>query len=594
MTFSRRRLPILIVAAWCGLGAAAAASAAPIAQLRGIDFHGGGQSRFGAFFCGRQGVNYVYARPTGGLSSMTVTFTLPQPPEESTFLYLEARDDDAPGQCDVEISLNGKVLHAGPSGFSDAAWKVRRFSIPKGTLKNGRNELRIANRHEQGTAGMPPWFMMARCAIAGEGFEMAAQRSASGVLPLMLPKELRPFPEPLPQGQQPGFTFRGIKGWAWTPEQYLAELPVLVEYKMNFVMNCYASLYGGGWSWGANSNRWWEPLWKTKKQGLEKVIRAAQAHGLQFCFSMNPQLCSPRPLNPQSSEDFERLWQHYAWAQSLGVKWFNLCLDDVQVMPGLRIDGSDHCKFVNKLFARLRENDRDARFVFCATWYGGDGNEPAHVGYLDAVARDLNPEVYLFWTGDGFWTADAFTRVSRAAAESYKRRVKHRLFLWDNYPVNDAQQTLHLGPLTARDADLCEVIDGYISNPMASQSEINRIPLATCADYAYNPNGYDPTRSIGQAILHAADSDARRGLLLDLVEQYPGFVSYHGGTGTNPPRIEFQKLIAARNFYLARNMFRHLEDIAQRLDREFPDRYPATKRTIRVDVGWMKNALRAE
>jgi hypothetical protein len=165
------------------------------------------------------------------------------------------------------------------------------------------------------------------------------------------------------------------------------------------------------------------------------------------------------------------------------------------------------------------------------------------------------------------------------------------LFLWDNYPVNDAQQTLHLGPVTARDADLCDVIDGYISNPMASQNQINRIPLATCADYAYNPKGYDPTRSIGQAILHQAKTDAQRKVLLDLVEIYPGCILYPGGTGTNPPRIEFQKLTAAHSFYLARNMLRHVEDVAKRLDREFPDRYPATKGTVRVDIEWMRTIL---
>ena len=389
----------------------------------------------------------------------------------------------------------------------------------------------------------------------------------AAVAPLELPKEIRPLPEPLPQGVQPGFKFRGIKGWAWTPSQYLAEIPVLVENKMNFLMNCYGSLFATeDWRLGQNSNRWWEPLPESKKLGLEKVIRTAQRHGLQFCFSMNPQLCSPRPLNPLSDEDFEKLWQHYSWAQGLGVKWFNLCLDDVEGMSGIRVDAAEHCKLINRLFARLREKDRDARFIFCATWYGGNGNEPGHVAYLDAVARDLNPEIYLFWTGD------TFTRITRAAAESYKQRVKHRLFLWDNYPVNDSWPTLNLGPVTGRDADLCDVIEGYISNPMASQNQINRIPLATCADYAYNPKGYDPARSIGQAILHAADTDAGRGVLLDLVEAYPGFIVFSGDTNLNPPRVEFQRLVEAHNAYLARNMLRHLEDIARRLEREFPDR----------------------
>jgi hypothetical protein len=424
------------------------------------------------------------------------------------------------------------------------------------------------------------------CFVAGDGLAMQTSKPAAGVIPLDLPQQLRPLPEPLPEGQQPGFKLRGIKGWAWTPEQYLAEIPVLVRYKMNFLMNCYASLYGNDdWHWGANSNHWWEPLSSKKKQGLEKVIRTAQQNGLQFCFSMNPQLFSPRPLNPMSDDDFEKLWQHYAWAQGLGVKWFNLCLDDVQVMAGLKIDANDHCKLVNKLVARLRQKDPNVRFIFCTTYYGGTGNEPEAVAYLDIVARDMDRSVYLFWTGD------TFTRITRGAAESYKKRTQHRLILWDNYPVNDGQQTLHLGPVDDRDPDLCGVLDGYLSNPMCPQNEMNRLPLATCADFAYNPRGYNPTRSIGQAILHEAATEGQRRVLLDLVDLYPGFVACHGGTGTNPPRIEFQKLIAARDYYAARNLLRHLEDAARRLEREFPDRYPASKRTIAADVDWMKKTL---
>jgi hypothetical protein len=412
-----------------------------------------------------------------------------------------------------------------------------------------------------------------------------AKRSASRVIPLELPEKTRPFPEPLPEGKPPGFKYRGIKGWAWTPEQYLAEIPVVAQYKMNFLMNCYTSLYGNDWSWGQNSNRWWEPLSDKRRQGLEKVIRAAQSHDLSFCFSMNPQLFSARPLNPRSDEDFEKLWQHYAWAQNLGVKWFNLCLDDIEIMPGLKIDAGDHCKLVNRLYARLREKDPGVQFIFCTTHYGGLGNEPGVVAYLDVIARDLNPDVYLFWTGD------TFTRITRAGAESYKKRTKHRLFLWDNYPVNDGQATIHLGPVNDRDPDLCEVIDGYMSNPLCQQNEMNRVPLATCADYAYNPKAYDPARSIGQAILLQTDNDAGRKTLLDLVEVYPGFIAYPGGTGTNPPRIEFEKAIRSGNYYIARNMLRHLDDIARRVEQDFPQRYPATKQTIRADIDWMKKTL---
>ncbi len=73
---------------------------------------------------------------------------------------------------------------------------------------------------------------------------MQKQSTETAALHVELPKEVRPLPEPLPSGQtKPGFAIRGTKGWNWTSEQYLAEIPVLARYKMNFLMNCYTSMF---------------------------------------------------------------------------------------------------------------------------------------------------------------------------------------------------------------------------------------------------------------------------------------------------------------------------------------------------------------
>jgi hypothetical protein len=144
---------------------------------------------------------------------------------------------------------------------------------------------------------------------------------------VQLPAKSQPFPEPLAAGEQPGFKIRGTKGWAWTPEQYLEEIPWLVKFKMNFLMNCYTSLFS---STNPRKNEWWQPLPENEKAAYAKVIRACQANGITFCFCMNPQLDSARPLNPVNSRDLDLLFQHYAWAQSLGVKWFSICVDDVK------------------------------------------------------------------------------------------------------------------------------------------------------------------------------------------------------------------------------------------------------------------------
>ncbi|MBI2998579.1 MAG: beta-N-acetylglucosaminidase domain-containing protein [Deltaproteobacteria bacterium] len=81
------------------------------------------------------------------------------------------------------------------------------------------------------------------------------------------------------------------------------------------------------------------------------------------------------------------------------------------------------------------------------------------------------------------------------------KRIKRRLMLWDNYPVNDLSMSseMHLGPLTGRDPRLPESVYGYLNNPLL-QEELSFIPLATCFDYAANPSAYDPEESWNRVI----------------------------------------------------------------------------------------------
>jgi hyaluronoglucosaminidase len=398
-----------------------------------------------------------------------------------------------------------------------------------------------------------------------------------------VPAKARPFPEPLAAGQQPGFKFRGTKGYAWTPEQYLEEIPWLTKFKMNFLMNCYVSLFASSHPW---ENEWWEPLPDAKKAAYAKVIRACRDNGIIFCFSMNPQLASERPLNPNHAEDLDQLFQHYAWAQSQGVKWFSICVDDVNWGGrGPSEVAAEGAKMVNIVLGRLRETDPEAQMIFCPGLYHGDGSSPSDHAYLETLGRDLNPDIYVFWTGD----ATVTPHITRRATESYKKAVNHRLFLWDNYPVNDGHPTLNLGPVSGRAPDMCEVVDGYMGNPMGTQNQINRLPLATCADYAYNPQAYDPARSIGQAILLFGKTHAQKEVLKELVEAYPGFLFTGGGTGANPVRNKFKQLAGGPDARAAAQKFlQQIENLSARLAKEFPREFNDAKKSVADDVAWLK------
>lgn len=565
--------------------ASRASGASPLIELNGTDLKGGAAELYGSAFSGESNVNYVYARPTGGHSTMQATFTLTALPQGEVFLYVKGRDDDGRGHSDVAMDLNGQALFAGPNEFDEKKWQIRKFAIPAGALRQGENTLTISCREPEGGVGMPPWFQVARCAIAGAEFEFG--RDIMRNFRVILPDKIRAFPEPSAVGTKPGFPIRGIKGWMWKPEQYLSEIPVLAKYKMNFLMNCYGSMGDvEHYAWGnPEVNRWWEDLPDSKKLAYEKIVRECRKHGINYCFSMNPNLCSKRPLDYHSEKDLNDLYKHYAWMQSLGVKWFNISLDDIS--QGIDPDGQS--RVVNEVYRRLKANDPEAKMIFCPTIYWGDGvSVESERRYLETVAKVLDRDVYLFWTGDS-----VVGNITRKAAESYKAVSGHKLFLWDNYPVNDAHPTMHLGPVVNRDKDLCEVVDGYMSNPLCPQNEGNRIPMLTCADYAYNPYDYDPSRSVGQAILHLETKPADRELLRELVEMYPGFIIFgRPSTGLNPVREHFARLIGTPHaHWIAEGYVRNLEDFAARMDRAFPGRYITERRTIHNDAAHLRALL---
>jgi len=567
----------LVLVQWC------AAGAAPLVQLRGSDFTGGAAELFGAAKYGARGVNYIYAAPNGLRATMTARFSLHEVPNVPVALHVRARLDDRNTDCPIRITLNSVALLEGPNAFGHGEFEWRTYPIAAGALRVGENELTFANIAPEGKVGMPPWFMLARCAFAPEGWSPSARPTIEEDFQVTLPTEKRPMPEPLTgEHRRPGFRFRGTKGWLWRPEQYLAEIPTLAQFKMNFLMNCYGSMCDiEHFPWGSpDCNRWWEPLPEEKRKGFEQVVRECRARGITYCFSLNPNICSRRAVDYDSAEDFDLLWQHYAWMQGLGVRWFNIQFDDIS--QGM--DPSGQARLTNELLARLRKTDPEAQMILCPVYYWGTGREPGAQAYLEVLARELYPDTCIFWTGDA-----VVGPITRAAAESYRSVVKHRLFIWDNYPVNDSNPTLHLGPLMKRDRDLCEVADGYMSNPLCPQNEANRIPLLTTADYAYNPYDYDPARSIGQAILHLAGTRAQRDVLRDLVELYPGMILYDQGTAYNPVIDRFAALLdEPHSRWLADAYIRHVEAVSDGLKACFHGTFSDARRTIEGNLAEMR------
>ncbi len=584
------KIPILLLNGMFAIVIAASAATdqatSALAHFSGPDFAGGAKDLFGSSFDGEQ-VNYIYAAPTGEHSTMRVGFEVATIPPVPLFAHLKARDDDGPGSCAIAIELNGKVLFEGANPFPQTSFETRKFSLPEGLLRKGANTLVIACREKQGAVGMPPWFQVAAVVIGPEKFLITPDPRKD--FHVVLPEAKRPFPEPLPAGGEPGFKWRGTKGWMWTTRQTMAELPVLARFKMNFFMNCYGSMCDlEHYPWGnPECNRWWEPLPPEKKLAYEEIVRECRRLGIQYCFSMNPNLCSKRFINDGDPQSVDQLYQHYAWMQGLGVRWFNISLDDITQ----GINASGQAKVVNEILRRLRVKDPGVQMIFCPTFYWGDGTEKDQQPYLEILAAELDKEVYFFWTGDA-----VVGKISRKGADTFRRISGHRLFLWDNYPVNDNTPTMHLGPVIDRDSDLGEIVDGYMGNPLCKQNEANRLPLATCADYSWNPAAYDPARSIGQAILHLADTRPQQEALKDLVESYPGMlICARPSTGFNAVQEQYARItVVPHSRQAALAFIERMEGLSNRLKEEFPRSYEPARRTLDDDIRQMRQKFAAK
>jgi hypothetical protein len=370
---------------------------------------------------------------------------------------------------------------------------------------------------------------------------------------------------------------RGIKGYSWPAEQYLREIPFLKKAKMNFLMNCYESLLDEK----TRRNFWWKPFSDERKSAYASIAKACQQAGITFCFAMHPQINSDRPLNLNSQKDFEDFFAHFAWMQSLGVKWFSVSMDDV----GGEDQAAQQARFCNKFLQRLREKDPQAQLIFCPSVYA-TSMMWGHEKYLPALAMHLDKDIYVFWTGPDVVSLT----ISREDAEHFRKLIGHRLIIWDNYPVNDGSPTLHLGPITGRDPELCQVADGYMANPMFTDTQIEHIPLYTMADYAYNPVAYDPLRSVGQAIAHLERDPQKQQLLAQLVETYPGDIAYQQhGTGFNSVLYEYARLDTSPSGKAIGQMYiDHLQALLTQFRAAFPDQYANAAKRLDRDIAQLR------
>ncbi|MFG2648773.1 beta-N-acetylglucosaminidase domain-containing protein [Streptomyces sp. NPDC048436] len=301
-------------------------------------------------------------------------------------------------------------------------------------------------------------------------------------------------------------SIEGFYGPPWTEAERLDQMDFLGDTKANtYVYAPKDDPY--------HREKWREPYPADKLTELGKLVDRATANHVRFTFAVSPggSICYSDPA------DVKALTAKLQALYDLGVRSFSVPLDDISYTkwncdadktkfgePGRGSAAKAQVGLLNTIqrdFIAKREGANPLQMV--PTEYG----DLTDTAYKQTMRAELDGAVEVMWTGTDVVPPEITNSQAEKAAELFGRKV----FVWDNYPVNDFARTagrLLLAPYDKREPGLSGHLSGIVSNPM-NQEGASKLAVFTMNDFSWNDRGYERARSGRQAALYLAGGDER-------------------------------------------------------------------------------------
>ncbi|GAA1895604.1 hypothetical protein GCM10009753_25640 [Streptantibioticus ferralitis] len=397
--------------------------------------------------------------------------------------------DIAPGG---PLPAHSLVVYADGPGADSA---LRTLGAPdRGDLPSGGYRLAVGRADDRDTVALsgvgPDGLFHAAQTLRQLTRTSGSQHGFAGVV-------IRDWPSTAVRGITEGFY-----GQPWTNDQRLAQLDFMGRTKQDFY------LYAPGDD-PYRTTQWREPYPAAARDDWRALAARAQRNHVTLGWAIAP----GQSLCFSSDDDLKALARKVDAMWALGVRAFQLQFQDVSYTEWHC--SSDAAAFGNGPGAAARAQAKVANALaqHLSSRYG-TGAPPLSVlpteyyqdgstSYRSALANALAPSVEVAWTGVGVVPA----KITGGQFADAQAAFRHPLLTMDNYPVNDyAQDRIFLGPYAGRDPAVAATSAGLLANAM-QQPSAGRIPLFTAADYAWNPNGYQPQQSWQAAIDELAGQD---------------------------------------------------------------------------------------
>jgi hyaluronoglucosaminidase len=260
-------------------------------------------------------------------------------------------------------------------------------------------------------------------------------------------------------------------------------------------------------------DRWREAYPADTLRELSALVETARQNHINFVYAISPgpSICFSDPV------ELKALERKFEAMRSIGIHNFYLALDDIEYTKwncdkdkvafgpsGAAAAGLAQSKLLNFLQASLNTQDPSANpLIMVPTEYYDAKESP----YKEALRKDLDKRIVIQWTGTDVVPPAISIGDARSATKAFGRKT----LLWDNYPVNDYEQTagrLLLAPYIKREAGLSAELIGILSNPM-NQEVPSRVAVTGVLAFGWNDKSYDSDHTWHYAARELAGGDER-------------------------------------------------------------------------------------
>lgn len=243
---------------------------------------------------------------------------------------------------------------------------------------------------------------------------------------------------------------------------------------------------------------------------LKDLIKTANENHVDFTYALSPGL----DICYSSEDDFNATITKFNQVRGFGAHSFYIALDDIPLKFHCESDkqkwnASDYrwfadaqAYYLNRIQKEYIEPNGFKDLETVPTNYAGSEPDP----YKNELGTKLNDKISIQWTGEGVFSDKVTVKSVKQALKTY---VTEKMFLWDNFPVNDGMlYRLFLNPLTGRATDLYKYLTGFTSNPMI-QPYASMPALANYGDYTWNAPSYNADKSMDAVLWELAGSEKR-------------------------------------------------------------------------------------